>query len=179
MDTLLIVDLQNDFCPGGALPTPNGNDIVPVINKLMAKFDMVIASRDLHPPETRHFEKWPPHCVEGTPGTDFHPELNTIKIQKVFLKGTNDKDDGYSAFEATNEKLVDFLKVNNVTGLYVTGLTTEYCVKNTAMDSMKNGFKTYVIEDAIAAVAPGSENEVKSLQQLKAAGAIFLSAKSL
>ncbi len=179
MDGLLIVDLQNDFCPGGALPSPRGNDIVPVINWLMDKFDLVLASRDVHPPNTRHFEKWPPHCVEGTRGTDFHPELNTMKISKLLIKGNNDKDDGYSAFEASNEDLVDFLKKNDVTGLYVTGLTTEYCVKNTVLDSIQNGFKTYVIEDAISAVAPGSENEANSLQELKAAGAIFLNTRNL
>jgi nicotinamidase/pyrazinamidase len=179
MDTLIIVDLQNDFCPGGALPAPEGNNIVPVINNIMDKFDLVIASRDVHPRDTSHFEKWPPHCIVGSWGTNFHPELNTIKIVKELLKGTGKTDDGYSAFEATNENLVEFLKDNETTGLYVTGLTTEYCVKNTVLDSIKNGFKTYIIEDAIAAVEPGSEKEKKSIQEMKTSGTIFLRTDNL
>jgi nicotinamidase/pyrazinamidase len=179
MDALMIVDLQNDFCPGGALPAPKANEIVPIINKLMDKFDLVIASRDKHPSNTQHFEKWPPHCVEGTWGADFHPELNKININKELFKGTNDKDDGYSAFEATNVNLVDFLNSNDVTGLYISGLTTEYCVKNTTLDSIKNGYKTRVIEDAIAAVEPGSENEKESLEQMKNDGAVLLNAENL
>jgi nicotinamidase/pyrazinamidase len=170
MEALIIVDVQNDFCPGGALPAPKANDIIPVINKLMNKFDVIVASRDVHPPDTKHFDKWPPHCVEGTRGALFHPELNITRIQKGFNKGTGKKDDGYSAFEATNENLMDYLLDKKVKNVYISGLTTEYCVKNTAMDAVRNGFNTWLITDAIAAVEPGSDNEVEAINEMKNAG---------
>src|SRR5690606_41612447 len=108
MKALIIVDLQNDFCPGGALAAPKGDQIVPTINKLMGKFDLVVASKDWHPEDSVHFEKWPVHCVRQTPGAEFHPKLQTSKLDMVILKGTNDKDDGYSAFEATNKVLANY-----------------------------------------------------------------------
>lgn len=174
MNALMIIDLQNDFCPGGALPAPKANEIVPRINYLMDNFDAVFASRDVHPPSTKHFEKWPPHCVQDTNGAKFHPGLNVLKIQKVFVKGTGIKDDGYSAFEATNENLAEFLKKNDVSSLYLTGLTTEYCVKETALDSVKSGFKTFLIKDAIAAVQPGSDIEKMSISEMEKAGVTLL-----
>ncbi len=170
MKALLIVDVQNDFCPGGALPAPGGDKIIPVINNLMNKFPLILASRDMHPPESRHFEKWPVHCVRDTQGAAFHPDLNTLKIQKELHKGTSDKNDGYSAFEATNADLKDFLKKNQVTDVYITGLTTEYCVKNTALDSIRNGFSTFLISDAVSAVEPDSEHEKNALAEMKEAG---------
>lgn len=170
MEALIIVDVQNDFCPGGALPAPKANEIIPVINRLMDKFEIIVASRDIHPAETKHFDKWPPHCVEGTKGALFHPDLNTLKIQKGFHKGTGNKDDGYSAFEATNESLVGYLLSGKVTTAYITGLTTEYCVKNTALDAVRHGFNTFLVTDAIAAVEPGSDNEDSALKEMKNAG---------
>lgn len=179
METLIIIDVQRDFCPGGKLPAPLGNEIIPKINNIMDNFELVIASRDVHPEYTRHFEKWPAHCVSGSTGSDFHPDLNTMKIQKVLLKGTDDKDDGYSAFEATNVHFEKYIKDNNIDTLYIAGIATEYCVKNTALDSVKNGIKTYVIKDAIAAVEPGSENEKNALQELKQAGIEMIETKEL
>lgn len=179
MKALIIVDVQNDFCPGGALPAPKGDTVVPVINDLMDKFNVVVASRDAHPSNTKHFDKWPPHCIEGTKGAELHHDINILKIQKVFHKGTGDIDDGYSAFEATNEDLNQYLKNKGITDIYITGLTTEYCVKNTALDSIKNGFKTYLIDDAIAAVQPGSENERIALQEMKKFGVIVLASTEL
>ena len=126
MKALLIVDVQNDFCPGGALAAPYGDEVVPVINQLMQKFTVIVASKDWHPKNSAHFEKWPLHCVQNTRGAEFHPDLNDQSIQKVFLKGTSGKDDGYSAFEATNEDLKKYLLDKNVDQLYVAGLTTEY-----------------------------------------------------
>ena len=174
MKALLIVDVQNDFCPGGALPAPNGNVIVPVINSLFERFPLIIASRDWHPKNTRHFEKWPVHCVQGTVGAEYNPKLNTEEIDIELLKGTSDIDDGYSAFEATNLNLNDFLRSREVTDVFITGLTTEYCVKNTATDSLRNGFNTFMVTDAIAAVEPGSENEKTTLLELKEMGARLL-----
>ena len=176
MEALIIVDVQNDFCPGGALPASGANDIIPIINKMMDKFDVVVASRDVHPPDTSHFDKWPPHCIQGTKGALFHPDLNITRIQKGFHKGTGNKDDGYSAFEATNENLMDYLLDKNVTDVYITGLTTEYCVKNTAIDAVNNGFTTWLVTDAIAAVEPGSSNEAEALEEMKKAGIRFIDA---
>jgi nicotinamidase/pyrazinamidase len=170
MKTLIIVDVQVDFCPGGALPAHEGHKIVPVINSLMKKFDLILASRDWHPENTVHFGKWPPHCIRGTKGAEFHPDLNVREINKIFSKGTKDKDDGYSAFEATNEDLVRFLSEKNVTEVYISGLTTEYCVKSTALDSISNGFKTYVIKDAIAPVLASPGDDEKALKEMKEAG---------
>lgn len=170
MEALIIVDVQNDFCPGGALPAPRANEIIPVINKLMNKFSLIVASRDVHPPDTKHFDKWPPHCVDGTKGALFHPDLNITRIHKGFHKGTGNKDDGYSAFEATNEDLKVFLLKNKVTDVYITGLTTEYCVRTTALDAIRSGFNTWLVTDAIAAVEPGSDNEAEAFREMKDAG---------
>jgi len=136
---LLIVDVQNDFCPGGALGVKEGDKVVSVINSIIDKFDFVISSQDWHPEESIHFEKWPPHCIANTYGADFHPALNTEKIGLKLQKGTANKDDGYSAFEATNVSFSDFLRKNNITNLYVCGLATDYCVKASALDAINHG----------------------------------------
>ena len=161
MKALLIVDLQNDFLPGGALPAPDGMKIIPEINRLIDRFDLVVASKDWHPEDTVHFEKWPVHCVKGTAGADFPSGLEQSKINMVVLKGTNNRDDGYSAFEATSIKLDQYLKKNKIKDLYITGLTTEYCVKNTTLDALKLGYTTYVFKDAVAGVKakPGDEKD--------------------
>ena len=103
---LIIVDVQKDFCPGGALPAASAPAAIPVINKIVPQFDYVIASKDWHPEKTIHFDKWPVHCVANTDGASFHGELQQDKIDLILYKGTGNKDDGYSAFEATNEELV-------------------------------------------------------------------------
>ena len=167
---LLIVDVQNDFCPGGSLASPAGNDIIPVINKIMDKFDLVIASKDWHPQETVHFKNWPVHCVRATPGADFHPDLDFKKIDEVVLKGTSNTDDGYSAFEATNYNLSWLLKKNDIEEVFVCGLTTEYCVKATARDAFEAGFKVYVVTDATAAVAAQVGDEEKALKEIAGMG---------
>ncbi len=173
MKALLIVDVQNDFCPGGALGAPGTDEVVPVINRLQEQFDLVVASKDWHPEETVHFEKWPPHCIRETEGAAFHPDLQTQKIDTVFLKGTGNKDDGYSAFEATNEDLAGFLKSKGVDELYVAGLTTDYCVKHTALDAAKNGFRTIVVKDAIRPVNANPGDEDKALEEMEDAGCRF------
>ncbi len=170
MEALLVVDLQVDFCPGGALPAPNANKIVPLINNLMGKFETVIASRDVHPEQTVHFKKWPVHCVKDTPGAQYHNDFDVSKVNIELCKGTNDKDDGYSAFESSNENLVEYLHNHKITDIYIVGLTTEYCVLNTAMDSIENGFNTYILEDAIAAVEPDSQSEKQAKDKMIKAG---------
>lgn len=179
MRALLIVDVQNDFCPGGALAAPNGDEVVPVINQLMNKFSVIVASKDWHPKDSTHFKKWPLHCVQNTQGAEFHPELNSQKIQKVFLKGTSGKDDGYSAFEATNLNLKKYLQDKNVDELYIAGLTTEYCVFDTAVNAVKEGFKTYVIEDAIRPVNVNEGDGDKALQKMKDAGIHLIGSKTI
>ncbi len=179
MKALFIVDLQNDFCPNGALPTPKGDIIIPVINKIMDKFDFVLASKDWHPEHSVHFEKWPKHCIQNTYGAEFPNSLNSEKIHKVFFKGTGDKDDGYSAFEATNENLVDYLKKNNIDELYVTGLTAEYCVKQTVLDSLKNGFKTYVIKDAVEGIYQHEDDVENAFKEMQIAGAIIITSNDI
>ena len=170
MNALLIVDVQNDFCPGGTLAAPDGDKVIPVINRLMEHFDIIVASRDWHPKESIHFNKWPVHCVENSFGAAFHPDLNTKKIQQIFLKGTGNRDDGYSAFEATNVNLNEYLKQRNVNELYVTGLATEYCVKESALDAIKNGFHVYVIKEATQGVHQHEGDEEKALKEMELKG---------
>lgn len=179
MKALFIVDLQNDFCPNGALPTPKGDIVIPIINKLMDKFQLVLASKDWHPEKTVHFEKWPKHCVQGTHGAEFPEELASDKINKIFLKGTGNKDDGYSAFEATNENLAEYLRKNNIDELYVTGLTAEYCVKQTVLDSLKNGFKTFVIKDGVEGIYQHEKDVENAFAEMEKAGAVILSSDKI
>ena len=136
----------------------------------MDKFNLVIASKDWHPETTVHFEKWPVHCVRDTPGAAFHPGLDTTKINEIVLKGTSNSDGGYSAFEATNYDLAYLLKKNKIEVVFVCGLTTEYCVKATALDAFEAGFKVYVVTDATAAVASQEGDEEKALKELKEKG---------
>ena len=171
---LLIVDVQNDFCPGGALAVNDGDKIVPIINQIEDKFDFVISSQDWHPANTVHFEKWPPHCIAGTFGADFHPNLITDKIDLKLLKGTGNKDDGYSAFEATNVSLIDYLHENQITDLFVCGLATDYCVKATVLDALENGFHTYVITDAVAAVNMKKGDDSKALNEMYRKGCTLI-----
>lgn len=176
---LIIVDVQKDFCPGGTLAAPKGNEIIPVINKLMDKFEIILASKDWHPSKTIHFEKWPPHCIRGTEGAAFHPDLNQQKIELVALKGTGNSDDGYSAFEATNMDMIHWLKRKNVDTIYICGIATEYCVMSTAKDAVRSGFKTYCITDAIAPVNAHPGDEESALQKMKDVGIILITSDKI
>jgi nicotinamidase/pyrazinamidase len=178
MRALLIVDLQNDFCPGGALAVKEGDKVIPVINKIMDKFKIVVASKDWHPDDSVHFDKWPKHCIRNTKGAGFHPDLNTKSINKVFLKGTEGKDDGYSAFQATNENLEKYLKDMDVDELYITGLATDYCVLQSALDAIKKGFRTYVLTDAVMAVNVNERDGEMALEEMKEAGITLLESES-
>jgi nicotinamidase/pyrazinamidase len=171
---LLIVDVQNDFCPGGALPTPQGDKVVPVINKLMDKFSLIIASKDWHPDSTDHFGKWPVHCVKQTPGADFPSGLRKDKFDQLFEKGTGHKDDGYSAFEATNYNLLEYLKENKVDELFITGLTAEYCVKSTVFDALKYGIKTFVIKEGVEGIRAHEDDFENAFIEMKNAGAVII-----
>lgn len=170
MRALLIVDVQNDFCPGGTLAVPGGDKVVPVINRLMDKFPIVVASKDWHPEKTVHFDKWPVHCVRDTAGAELHPGLYADKINQLFLKGTSDCDDGYSAFEATNMDLEKYLREKGVKDLFIAGLATDYCVKETAIDAAKRRFNTYVVVDAVAGVEVRKGDVDRALEEMVHAG---------
>jgi len=176
---LLIVDIQNDFCPGGALGVPGGDEIVPVINGIMDRFELVIATRDMHPTDTVHFEKWPPHCVAGTTGSEFHPDLDRSMIQMEFHKGTHNSDDGYSAFEATTGDLYETLRQRGINTIHICGLTTDYCVLNSVRDARKAGLETWVISDAVRAVNVNPGDGEKAKQEMVRLGAGFITSGSL
>lgn len=176
---LFIIDVQNDFCPGGALPVPEGDRVVPIINGIMDRFDLVIATRDWHPEDTVHFEKWPKHCIRNTHGAAFHPNLKVAGIDKIISKGTGNRDDGYSAFETEELDLPEFLKSNNIDELYFTGLATEYCVKASAMDAVRRGFKTFIVEDAVRGIDVHPGDIAKAMAEMKAAGISFITSDDL
>jgi nicotinamidase/pyrazinamidase len=177
MKALLIVDVQNDFCPGGALGIEQGDKVIPVINQIINHFDLVVASKDWHPDKTIHFNKWPVHCVKNTRGAEFHPDLKTSNINQVFYKGTRNVDDGYSAFEATNINLEEFFREKGVDDIYIVGLATDYCVKETAIEASKKGFNIYVVTDAIEAVNVHPGDSVKALEEVKNTGGILITSK--
>lgn len=179
MKALLIVDLQNDFLPTGSLGVKEGDTIVPIINKLMDIFPVVIASKDWHPETTVHFDYWPVHCVANTKGAAFPDSLESDKIQEVFYKGTDNKDDGYSAFEATNKDLAQYIATKNIEELYIVGIATDYCVKASAMDALNEGIKTYIITDAIKAVNQNPGDDLKALKALEEKGATLVSSQEL
>src|SRR5215213_4042556 len=148
---LLVVDVQNDFCPGGALAVRGGDEVIAPLNTLMADFlargDMVFKSRDWHPPQTKHFEtqggSWPAHCVQNTPGAQFHPDLLDDPRVRVISKGLGDED-CYSAFDGTD--LSALLRENGVEEVWIGGLATDYCVKNTVLDARREGYSVRVVE---------------------------------
>lgn len=176
---LIIVDVQKDFCPGGALASKEGDEIIPVINTISSRFKHVLASKDWHPAKSVHFEKWPVHCVRGSRGSEFHKNLEVANINEVALKGTGNSDDGYSAFEATNLDLGYWLQKNNISKIYVCGIATEYCVKASAMDAKKAGFETYVVSDAIAPVEAHTGDAEKALHEMKSAGIKFITSQEI
>jgi nicotinamidase/pyrazinamidase len=160
---LLLVDVQIDFCPGGALAVPGGDLIVPVLNDYVGRFDAmglpVFASRDWHPPETAHFSghggPWPPHCVQHSDGAAFHPELRLPTDAMVVTKGTDPTDDGYSAFEAAaadGRPLAGVLAERGVERLYVGGLATDYCVRASVLDALRHGLDAVLLLDAVRGI---------------------------
>ncbi len=175
MKALVIVDLQNDFLPGGALPAANGNKIIPVVNRLINYFDLIVASKDWHPKQTVHFNKWPIHCIQDSHGAEFPPDFKSERVSQLVLKGTNDVDDGYSAFEGTNIDLGKYFKEKNIQEIYVCGLTTEYCVKNTVLDAIRLGFKTNLVKESVAAVQAHPDDEEQAWQEMIDAGAFVFS----
>src|ERR1043166_391558 len=175
MKAIVVVDLQNDFCPGGALSVWGGNQIIPLVNSLLPKFEVRVATQDWHPPDHKSFAVnhgkkpgdvvelngieqalWPVHCVQGTKGAAFAPEFQVNLVEKVFQKGTNKEVDSYSGFFDNDRHsatgLGDYLKQKGVIDVYVVGLGRDYCVKHTALDAQRLGYRTHVIVDACRGV---------------------------
>lgn len=155
---LIVVDIQRDFCPGGALPVTDGDKIIPAVNELVRAFEKaslpVFFTRDWHPKNHVSFKAnggpWPPHCVRNTPGASFHPSLAVPKGAEVVDKGILQAEDAYSGFEGTD--LAHRLHDLHVKQIYVAGLATDYCVKNTVVDGAAKGFETYVVSDCVKGV---------------------------
>jgi len=193
MDALLIVDFQNDFCPGGALPVAEGDRIARPINELLASFDLVIATRDWHPANHGSFRGievdpakwrgadppaiWPVHCVQGTPGAELYPALDQAKVDVIIDKGQDANSQGYSAFQDTN--LGELLRERGVDRLFVTGLATDYCVKNSVLDALGLGLDVTVVEDAVRGVDVHPGDCERALEQMEAAGATLQSSAAV
>ena len=173
---LIVVDLQNDFCPGYSLGVAGGDEIIPVINRLVNSFDTVVYTRDWHPANHVSFaenpqfidKSWPAHCVAGTPGAEFHPDLLVRPDGSIVDKGTDPAVEAYSGFQGTG--LAEKLRERQVDTVYITGLATDYCVKATALDALKAGFRAFVVVNASRGVdnPPGTVED--ALNELRAAG---------
>ena len=192
MKALIIVDVQNDFLPGGALAVMNGGSIIPVINNLQKKFDLVVATQDWHPADHKSFASshpgkktfdqidlngmrqvlWPDHCVQETEGADFSSQLDTKRIETIFRKGIDKNIDSYSGFFDNGKKKATgmgaYLQGRGVTSIYVCGLAADYCVYFTALDGLEMGFESTIISDATLPI--DKENFKKVLEDFKSKG---------
>lgn len=171
-EALLIVDFQNDFTPGGALAAPRGDEIADRLRELTGsgRFDLVVATRDWHPPDHSSFAAqggpWPPHCVQGTDGAELHPSLDRATVDVVVDKGDDPATEGYSGFQGTN--LARLLRQRDVDRLTVTGLTTDYCVRATALDALREGFEVEIDRAGVRGIDEG--NSERALDEVRAAG---------
>lgn len=203
MRALLVVDIQNDFLPGGALEVPEGDEVVPVANRVMPAFPLVVATQDWHPADHLSFASqhegkevgetieldgleqilWPDHCVQDTPGAEFAPGLETEHFDRIFQKGTDRRIDSYSGFYDNGHRratgLGDYLKEAGVTEVYVLGLATDVCVKYTALDARRLGFETHVIEDGCRGVDLRAGDTEKAIEEMREAGVRFAASDSV
>jgi nicotinamidase/pyrazinamidase len=201
MKTLVIIDVQNDFIPGGSLAVPEGDQIVALINKLQEEFDLVIATQDWHPrdhssfaanhPGKNEFEKielhgqeqvlWPVHCVQNSKGAEFHPDLKSAKIEAIFRKGISKEIDSYSGFydnaHLKSTGLTGYLKEKGADELYFCGLAAEYCVYFSIIDALKEGFSATLIEDATRAIS--KEDFEKAKKSILHAGGKIITASEI
>lgn len=195
MRALVLVDLQYDFMPGGALAVARGDETVPVAQRLLPLFDTVVATQDWHPPEHGSFAVnhpgkqpyelhelaglpqvlWPAHCVQGTRGAELHAELDRARITQIFRKGTDPQIDSYSGFYDNGHRkatgLGDWLKARGVDELYVLGLATDYCVKYTTLDARQLGFAVSLVVDGCRGVELHAGDSAKAIDEMRAAGA--------
>ena len=203
MKALIIVDLQNDFMPGGALAVPEGNAVVEVANWLLAHFELVVATQDSHPPNHGSFasqhdgknpgdvidlnglrqELWPVHCVQNSEGASFHCDLNRKPVARVFRKGTDPGIDSYSAFfdnaHRRSTGLGEYLKENGVTEVYIMGLATDYCVKFSALDAVQLGLETYVVTGGCRGIDLSPGDIDKAYDEMRQAGVKLVDASAL
>ncbi len=194
MRALILVDLQNDFCPGGALAVADGDKVVGVANGLLDQFRIVVATQDWHPADHGSFAAnhegkkpgevidlhgldqvlWPVHCVQDSNGAEFVSSLNTDAITKVFRKGSDPTVDSYSGFYDNDRRnstgLTEYFLENGVTEVYILGLATDYCVKFTALDAIDDGFETYLIEDACRGVELNEGDVAKAIDEMRDEG---------
>jgi nicotinamidase/pyrazinamidase len=186
-DALVIVDVQNDFCPGGALAVEGADEVVPVLNEYIEHFAAVglpiFVTRDWHPRKTSHFKTyggvWPAHCVQDTVGAEFHRDLKLSPDMIVVSKGSAADEDSYSAFQAKDDAgvpVAELLRRLNVGRIFVGGLATDYCVKYTALDALQAGFAVVLLLDAIRGVDLQPGDSARALAEVRAAGAMSLSA---
>ncbi len=202
MKALILVDIQNDFCPGGALAVADGDAVVAVANRLMSTVDLVVATQDWHPADHGSFASnhpgrklfdladlgglpqvmWPDHCVQWTGGAQFHPELDTKRIARVFPKGTDPTIDSYSGFFDNGKRkatgLGDWLKAKGVTEVLICGLATDYCVKATAIDAAGLGFTTRLMLDGCRGVGMQTNHIPDALAAMQAAGVQIINGKA-
>ena len=179
---IIVADVQNDFCPGGALPVPDGDKVVDVLNRYMQIFSSkgipIFITRDWHPEKTNHFKEygglWPAHCVKGTHGAQFHKKLKMFSGTTILTKGDRADRDDYSAFYAYTPDVTPFSDVLMRLGikhLYIGGLATDYCVRETVLDALKRGFSVTVLLDAVKGVDINPGDSEKALQEMKEMGA--------
>lgn len=200
---LLIIDVQNDFCPGGSLAVNDGDRVVPVINRCGRFFDRVIATQDWHPQNHVSFASshpgkkihevvnvngveqvlWPQHCVQGTRGADFHPALDTENVSLVLRKGTNPNIDSYSAFRENDKKTITgldgYLRGLSISDIYLSGLATDYCVFYSALDAVSLGFNTHLIIDACRGVDIPAGNLERSVRVMKEHNVVVIHSSDL
>jgi len=202
MNALVIIDVQNDFMPGGALAVPEGDKILPLINDLQEKFELVIATQDWHPNKHASFSSshknseefevikldgldqvlWPEHCIQNTEGANFHSDLKTSRIEAIFRKGTHKKIDSYSGFydnaHLNSTGLAGYLKEKGVTELYFVGLAAEYCVYFSMIDALAEGFQATLLEDGTRALNDNDFEKAK-LDILRKGGKVISSKKMI
>jgi nicotinamidase/pyrazinamidase len=179
-DALIVVDVQRDFCPGGALAVPQGDEVVPVVNRLMALTDwLTVATRDWHPSDHCSFKDqggpWPPHCIAETDGAAFHPSVDATRIRHVVSKATTKDTEAYSGFQGTD--LAALLASRGVRRVVVCGLATDYCVKATALDARRAGLAVVAVEDAMRGVEVRAGDCARAMEAMRAGGVTFTVSK--
>lgn len=184
-DALILIDVQNDFCPGGALAVAQGDQVVPALNRYIEKFTQeklpIFATRDWHPERTKHFKAygglWPPHCIQGTRGAEFRADLAMPKDAVIVSAGMTPDEEGYSGFEGKDERgvsLADLLHGAAVKRIFVGGLATDYCVKHTVLDGLKHGFAVTLLRDAVRGVELAPGDSMRAVEEMVGAGANVL-----